>query len=205
MIQHLDGAIDVSVVVGEFQPHRIDVMPLPSIDARKSLIKCHNRVAVRRQCRLIESIDEVRQHHVRPSRRSGAKRHQPFGKLNGVRHTLPAGPCIQISGSLAFITDETRRIVYLLDEVAQLGHREQQRRLDDLGSATVQACFEFVEHLAGRCSDGIGLPIVDETAEGQGISHIVLQFDLPSASSGADLQEISHPGISLGQRYDEIA
>ncbi len=176
LTQQVDGPVDVAVVIGELQQHRVDFEPLPLILTFELAVQRRHRPAVSPECLLVERVHEVRQDHVRPPRRVSAEFHQPRREFDGVGLTQSAGPRVEVGGPLALITDRARGVVNLLHDLAQPGHCAQQRRPRDFGGATVHVVLELVEHFTGHRRDLKGTPVVDKAAERQRVSHVGFQL-----------------------------
>ena len=174
--KQVDGAVDIAVVIGELQQHRVDFEPPPLITIFELAVQRRHRPAVGPECPFVERVHEVRQDQRRPPRRVSAEFHQPRREFDGVGLTQPAGPRVEVGGPLALITDRARGVVNLLDDLAQPGQCAQQRRPRDFGGPTVEVVLEFVEHFTGRFRDLKGTSVVDKAAERQRVSHVGLQL-----------------------------
>ena len=70
--------------------------------------------------------------------------------------------------------------------------------------------LEFVEYLAGAFGDRVGLAIVDESAEFQGVFHIGFELGfrgrvVTGCGRGANLQHAAHFAVAVGEGHDEFA
>ena len=171
-VQQVDGPVDVAVVIGELQQHGVDFKPAPVVATCVLTVQVRDRRAVDRERMVVERVDEIREHQRRPSRRGGTEIRQPPGEFGRVGLTESTRLRVQVGSPLAFTADRPRRVVSLLGDLAQQGQRAQQGRPHDFGGPCVQVVLEFVEYFTGLLCDRVGLAIVDESAEFQGVSHI---------------------------------
>jgi len=209
-VQQVDSPIDIAVVIGELQQHGIDFKPAPVVATCALTVEVRDRRAVDRESMVVERVDEIREQQRRPSRRGGTESRQPPCEFSWVWFTLSTRLRVQLGSPLAFTADRSRRVVSMLGDRAQQGQGAHQSRPHDFGSPSLQVNLEFVEYLAGAFRDGVGLAIINESAELQGVSHRGFELGfrgrvVTGCGRGANLQHSAHFAVALGEGHDEFA
>ena len=170
-----DRGVHVSVVVGEFEQHPVDVEAPQVVTAGLLGIQVGNPSSVDRDALVAQRRREHLQRRLGPARTVLSELQQPACELDPVRMSFHAGSGVEVGSALARVPDHAAGVVGLQGHSAGRGEGLEQRWTSSVGPAMVQELFQLVEDLVNLRADLERAPVMDEAARRRGVLDSVHQ------------------------------